>query len=219
VRCDITDRGCGAQTLAFAPDGRTLATGHLDGTVLLWKVPPVAEGGPKEISESDRERLWADLGSEAPAKARAAVERFLLTSRFRPAPTPADPALAALVRELDSNAFAIREEATRKLREHGAKAESALRRELAVTASPEVKRRIETVLAAITPAPLRLPVAGDALRGVRAIEVLERAGTPEARQLLQVWAERTRDVHLAAEARLALGRADAARHMGEAPPR
>jgi hypothetical protein len=82
-----------------------------------------------------------------------------------------------------------------------------------------VKRRIENVLASLTPPPLRLPLSGEALRGVRAIEVLERAGTPEARQLLQVWAEQTRDMHLAAEARLALGRADAARHTGEPPPR
>jgi RNA polymerase sigma factor (sigma-70 family) len=226
VLCNVTDRGCGTQTLAFAPDGRTLATGHLDGTVLLWKVPPAADDGAKEIAESDREGLWADLGSEAPAKARAAVERLarrpaaavaLLTGRFRPTPTPADPALAALVKDLDSEAFATREEATRKLRDYGAKAEPALRRELAATISPEVKRRIEEILAAIAPPLLRLPLAGDTLRGVRAIEVLERAGTPEARQLLQGWAEQTKDMHLAAEARATLGRAGAARPAGEAP--
>jgi hypothetical protein len=91
------------------------------------------------------------------------------------------------------------------------KAEPALRRELAASDSPEVKRRIEEVLAALAPPPLRLPLAADTLRGVRAIEVLERAGTPEARQLLRGWAEQTRDAHLAAEARAALGRS------GEAP--
>jgi hypothetical protein len=125
VRCDVTDRGCGAQTLAFAPDGRTLATGHLDGTVLLWKVQPAAAAA-NEIAASERAGLWADLGSAAPAKARAAVERLarqpaealsVLKSRFRPAPTPADPALTVLVKNLDSDAFATREEATRKLRE------------------------------------------------------------------------------------------------------
>src|SRR5262249_44576374 len=135
VTCDLRGRGCGTQTLAFAPDGRTLATGHLDGTVLLWKVPPVAEGS-KAIAERDRVRLWADLASGVPRKARAAVERLarrpaaavqLLASRFRP--TPADPALAALIKDLDSDKFATREEATRKLREYGPKAESVLRRE------------------------------------------------------------------------------------------
>jgi RNA polymerase sigma factor (sigma-70 family) len=206
----------GTQTLAFAPDGRTLATGHLDGTILLWKVPPAPDDGSKEIAEGERDQLWADLGSDAPVKARAAVERLarrpaaavaLLASRFRLAPTPNDPALAALVKDLDSEVFATREEATRKLRELGPKAEPALRRELSATASPEVKRRVEEILAAITPAPLRLPVADETLRGVRAIEVLERAGTPEARQLLQGWAGQTGNLHLAAEARPTLGRA------------
>jgi RNA polymerase sigma factor (sigma-70 family) len=215
VGCDVTSRGCGAQTLAFAPDGRTLATGHLDGTVLLWKVPPAAEA-PKEIAASDRDGLWADLGSAAPATAREAVERLarqpaaalaLFKGRFLPAAAPPDPALAALVRDLDSDNFATREEATRKLRGHGARAEPALRRELAATASPEVRRRIEKILASVTPPPLRLPLEGDTLRGVRAVEVLERVGTPEARQLLQAWADQTRDVHLSAEARVALGRA------------
>jgi RNA polymerase sigma factor (sigma-70 family) len=225
VPCMIIDRGCGTQTLAFAPDGRTLATGHVDGTVLLWKVPPAAEGS-KEMAERDRKGLWADLGSAVPKKARAAVQRLarhpaaavpLLTSQFRP--TPADPALAALIKDLDSDVFATREEATRKLREYGPKAESVLRRELAATASREVKRRIEAVLTAITPPRLRLPLAGDTLRGVRAIEVLERAGTPEARQLLQGWAEQTRDMHLAVEARAALARADRAGPTGKTPQR
>jgi HEAT repeat protein len=180
----------------------------------------------KEIAEGDREGLWADLGSDDAVKARSAVERLarrpaaavtLLASRFRP--PPADPALSALIKDLDSEVFATREEATRKLREYGPKAESVLRRELAATASHEVKRRIEDILATITPPQLRLPLGGDTLRGVRAIEVLERAGTPEARQLLQGWADQTRDVHLAAEACAALPRAGGAGSTSEAPRR
>ncbi len=117
VLCDSYDPGCGTQNLAFAPDGRTLATGHLDGTVLLWKVPAVGDDDSREIAESDRERLWEELGSDTPAKAQAAVERLvrrpaaalpLLRSRFQPAPTPADPVLAALVKDLDSEVFATR---------------------------------------------------------------------------------------------------------------
>src|SRR5262249_45200717 len=39
VNCQAIDRGCAAQTLVFAPDGKRLATGHRDGTVVLWAVP------------------------------------------------------------------------------------------------------------------------------------------------------------------------------------
>jgi WD40 repeat protein len=228
VLCDSYDRGCGTQNLTFAPDGRTLATGHLDGAILLWKVPSLADSDPQGIADSDRDGLWADLGSDSPTKALAAVKRLvgrparavaLLRSRFQPSPTSADPVLAALVADLDSDVFATREAATRKLKEQGAKAEPVLRRALASPASIEMKRRIEDILVTVPPPPLRLPLAGDTLRGVRAIEVLERVGTPEARQLLHAWADQTRDLHLAAEARAALGRAGRAGAKDEAPRR
>jgi len=63
-----------------------------------------------------------------------------------------------------------------------------------------LKRRGEGILEAITHVVLRLPPSGD---GVRAIEVLEQAGTPEAREPLQAWAEQAQDLRLAAEARIA----------------
>jgi RNA polymerase sigma factor (sigma-70 family) len=223
VTCDTTDRGCGTQTLVFAPDGRTLTSGHRDGSVLLWKVPRPADDSPGAVTEADHDRLWAELASESPALARAAVDRLarhpaaataLLAARFRPAPAPADPAVAALVKDLDSDAFATREEATRRLRELGAKAEPALRRVLASAPSPDLRRRAEGLLESLTPPPLRLPVSGATLRGIRAVEVLERARTPEARQQLQAWADQVPDQWLVLEARAALGRMGSASHGG-----
>jgi hypothetical protein len=217
VPCDATvTRGGGAQTLVFAPDGRTLATGHQNGTVQLWLVPPVRGREPRPTSQTERDNLWTDLGSDSPGKARAAVERLtrhpeeataLLKVRFRPpGPTPVDERIREHIKDLDSDVFATREEAVRKLREYGARAEPALRRELASGASLEMRLRIQRVLDSITPPLQRLPLSGEALRGVRAIEVLERVGTPEARELLRGWAEQARDLRLASEALLALER-------------
>ncbi len=215
VSCYFTDRGVSTQTLAFAPDGRTLATGHQDGTVLLSKVPQPADDGAGALTEDERGRLWSDLASEAPARGRTVVERLshrpadavaLLKARFRPPPQAVDPALAGLVRDLDSDAFATRDRASRKLREYGAKAEPLLRRELIGASSLEKRRRIERLLAALGQARVELPLSGETLRGVRAIEVLERAGTPEARQLLQAWAGQAQNARLAAEAWTALER-------------
>jgi hypothetical protein len=107
---------------------------------------------------------------------------------------------------LDDDEFAVREEATRKLKELGAKAERSLLEALGGMPSPEARQRIVGLLD-VMPAPVqRLPVAGDTLRGVRALEVLERIATPEARTLIAGWADQVQDPRLAAEARASLVR-------------
>jgi WD40 repeat protein len=196
----------------FAPDGSLLATGHHDGSIVLWKGMRSHSADPMALADGEADKLWADLSNASPALARAAIERLahhpdaatLLAKRFRPPPT--DAKLAAFINDLDSDTFAKREEAARQIRSYGAKAEPALRRTLTRAPSLEMRRRIENLLAEMAPPPLRLPLSGDHLRGVRAIEVLERAGNAAARSLLQAWAEQTQDVHLAIEARLAMER-------------
>jgi hypothetical protein len=148
---------------------------------------------------------------------RPAAAVALLTARFRPVPVPADPAIAALVQDLDSDTFATREEAARQLRDHGLKAEPALRRALAGAPSLEMRRRIEGLLDALRPPLLRLPAPDETLRGIRAIEVLERARTPAARQLLQAWAEQVPDQRLVVEARSALERIGPSNRGGTSP--
>lgn len=198
----------GPQSLGFAPDGRTLATGHEDGSVLLWQVPRTAG------VEAERATPWDDLASDSPVKARAAVDRLgrnpgtalaLLKTRFQPPPPPMD-SVPALLKDLDSDDFVTRERADRRLRAQGARAEPDLRRALVGASSVDLKRRIEDLLDALTRVVWRLPLSGETLRGVRAIEVLERVGTPDARALLGGWAEQTQDQRLAAEARFALER-------------
>lgn len=201
------------QGIDFAPDGATLATGHQDGSTLLWKVPHSGENKPAALANGEIDKLWTDLGSSSPVTARTALARLvchpeaamaLLAARFRPPPT--DDKLDALIKALDSDDFATREDASRKIHACGGRAEAALRRTLRQAPSLEMRRRIEGILADMTPLPLRLPLSGERLRGVRALEVLERIGNAAARKLLQSWAEQTEDGQLAIEARLALER-------------
>jgi RNA polymerase sigma factor (sigma-70 family) len=212
VVCGLVNAVFASQTTVFSPDGRTLATGHADGTVLLWKVPQLA---PEASNATDVERRWADLASESPATAGTAVNWLaghpteamaLLRARFRAEPLPPDPAVVALIKNLDSDTFATREEATRKLVEQGPKVEKPLRRLLAGTPSAEARRRVEEILPRLTAPLQRLPLSGETLRGVRAIEVLERIHTTEARKLLEAWCEPGRDTRLNAEAEAALAR-------------
>ena len=67
------------------------------------------------------------------------------------------------------------------------------------------QRRIEKLLEALDSTSLPLTNT-EALRGVRAIEVLERARTPAAKMLLQSWADQPVKPRLAAEARQAVER-------------
>ena len=80
--------------------------------------------------------------------------------------------------------------------------EPAVRQALAGKRTPESRRRLEQILE-----PLDEPVASpEALRVLRAVEVLERLGTPEAEQVLQSLATGAPEARLTQEAKAALGR-------------
>src|SRR5207244_3569236 len=72
VACEPTRLASHNEPLAFAPDGKTLATGHRDGTVTVWKVPPVPHSAA--VAPADRDGAWADLSSPKAVTGRAAVE-------------------------------------------------------------------------------------------------------------------------------------------------
>jgi hypothetical protein len=187
-----------------------VATGHNDGSVLVWKVPMPAT---EKVTAADRDDSWADLAATDPAKARIAIDRLahnpdvaiaLLAERFKAPPPPAEADVPSLVRALDDPAFAAREKAAKRLREVGPKVEPALRDALK-TATAEAKQRIDQVLSAFENN-RQPPQTGEAVRSVRAVEVLERVGTPAARRALQAWADQTVELYVAAEAGLALER-------------
>ena len=123
---------------------------------------------------------------------------------MRPVPKPDPVRVAALIRDLDSDDFETREKATRELALFGDVAAPALR-EAAKSSSPETRRRANELLAPLES--WRYPLTkGEALRSVRAIEVLEHSGTAEARQLLKALASGAAEHHLTREAAAALRR-------------
>lgn len=102
--------------------------------------------------------------------------------RLKPiAPVP-PPLLRSLLEDLDSDQFAVREAAQKKLHTLGERVASSLRAELKAKPSLEKRRRLEEVLARLDAIG---PPSGDSLRALRAVQVLERIGSLEARQLLE----------------------------------
>jgi hypothetical protein len=104
---------------------------------------------------------------------------------------------------LDNGQFLVREQAARDLLQHGSSIRGALRQHLANPGvSAEVRRRVEGLLLLLD----TTTIPPEELRGLRAIELLERLATPEARQVLASLATGSAGTLLAEDARAALQR-------------
>jgi WD40 repeat protein len=178
--------------LRFAPDGRTLATGQADSTAVVWDLGRViwGDGAPAPASAAPLSGLWADLADDDAPRAYRAVwslaavpDRALpfLEERLTPATDEDLRRFPQLLADLDSEQFAVREEAQRALLRMGAEAEPLLRRALAAKPAPEVRRRLQAILA--EPVVVR---SSDKLRRLRAIQALKLIGSDRARKLLDV---------------------------------
>jgi hypothetical protein len=196
--------------LSFAPDGRRLATGHPDSTILIWNMPaPAFKAVP--LDAKDLESLWADLAAVDAVKAWRAVWRLrdaphealrLLRARLAPCPVVPPAAMRKLVADLDDNSFERRQAAEKRLKELRQDAEPALREALRANPSLEQERRIEAVLAALAEPPP--PPSAEELRQLRAVAVLAGMHAPEARRVLEELATGVESARLTRAARMAL---------------
>jgi hypothetical protein len=199
----------GVTCLRYSGDGAVLASGSYDTTVLLWDQTGrflAANHPPRKAAQR-----WADLGSsdakqgframgELAASPAAALKLF--KARLRPArgKAPGRKEIAKFLADLNDPKFPVREAARRSLERAGPVAVPALRERLRGTIPAEVRRRIERLLARLD----AVTVPPEDLRGVRAVAVLERIGTPEARRLLEALAGGAPEARLTGEARAAL---------------
>ncbi|HMC63479.1 MAG TPA: hypothetical protein VKI65_00920, partial [Gemmataceae bacterium] len=200
-------------SLAFAPDGRTLASGGGDSTILFWDLTGRMKDGrlqPAPLTAKELDKLWGDLSGDASKAYRvvwtlAASPKqalLLLKERLRPTAAPDRQRIAKLIADLDDKQFTVRAKAAEEIAKLGELAEPALRKALEKQPSPEVVRSAQKLLDALAG-----PVtSGDALRAIRAVEVLEHIGTPEGRELLQALAKGAPEARLTQEAKASLER-------------
>jgi WD40 repeat protein len=195
-----------ATALAFDPDARLLATAQTDGTVLIWEI----RRARAEWIEAHATNYWADLGADDAAQAWMAIWRLLdhpdratalLRGRLRPLPAYKDN--AEVIARLDHAKFAVREEAARALAKRGEMIEGDLQEALKKAASAELRTRLEQLLAKLDPT---VPPAGEVLRGLRCVWLLERIGTSDAKRLLSEVATGATGSRVTIEAKEALER-------------
>jgi hypothetical protein len=187
---------CGACT----GDGETFVSGSFDTTALVWDVsaarqrarPPVMTVAQSHQFKAEvLNALWDQLASEDTGQGYQALQTLVAAG-------------PRLLSDLDSPEFKVREEAGQQLRRLGDLAGPALRAEQRTPRSPEVRRRVEALLEELRQASLTF--SSEKVREQRALEVLERIATPEARQVLEALAEGAPGARLTREARDALER-------------
>ena len=175
----------------FLHDGRSLVAGLPDTTMGVWNVAP----DPALTAGKDLEALWKVLaegtGPDAWAavwemSARGAEATAFLKDRIRPAPDM--PRIEKLVSDFAGIDEEARKKAGDALVAMGGDAETAV--EKAVVAEKDADKRerfikvLDELLAPVVTSP-------STLRRIRAMEVLERIGSPAAKDLLKSLAEST----------------------------
>jgi RNA polymerase sigma factor (sigma-70 family) len=204
--------GCGTVVtcLSFRHDGKALASGHADGTAVVWDLSGLSRA---KAAPADREAAWARLASGDAGEAYRAMlvlvadpgSGAFVRDRVKPvAAVPADR-VRQLIVDLDSPQFATREKATTELAKYGDSADEHLHSALRENVSAEQRQRIEGILGKrklAEPDP-------DRLRTLRCVEVLERSGSPESRAVLAGMAKGAAGARLTREAAAALRRIEA----------
>jgi len=208
VRQRLSGHQAHLRCVAFSPDGRLMASGSADATALLWDATGQRrQQPPAPLSAARLDQLWTDLSAQDVARAYQAICTLrasprpalaLLGGRLKPVPRADPRRLTEALRNLDSDRFAVREQATKELESLGQAAEAALRQTLAATPSAEVRRRVAVLLDRVE--------GVNRLRQSRALEVLESIGDAESRRVLATLAQGTPQAALTQEARVALDR-------------
>jgi WD40 repeat protein/beta-lactamase regulating signal transducer with metallopeptidase domain len=208
------------ETVAFAPNGRALASGASDTTILVWDTTglrrKVQTPQAVDVPAAAMEALWADLaGNDAAragqsliklAAAPGAGARFLST-RLKPAARVEPAKIKRWIADLESGKFAVREQASVNLLKVEEQAVPALQKVMASPPSLETSNRVAVLLDRLTSGTL----TPEQLRLVRAVEALELMGGSHARGLLQALAGGAPGALLTREAQGALER------LGQSP--
>jgi WD40 repeat protein len=204
LRWDVNET---VNQVAVSPDGKKVAAVLDDGSVTLFAIDGRRpHQAPPVVDEKAFDSLWKDLGGEDGERAYRAVQALsesgdnfpsLVGKRLHPITID----LARLIADLDDKDFDRREAASKELAAVGPQAEPALRKALDETTSAEVRSRIKPLLKALDEWVVTDP---DQLRALRAIWVLERIGTPEARAVLEDLAQGAPEARQTQEAKNAL---------------
>jgi hypothetical protein len=161
-----------------------------------------------ELAQAELQTAWDDLANTEPRIAYQAVARLIVNSNkslpfFKGRVKPSsEVTVGKVLRELDDESFDVRQAASQTLWELGPAIRPALQHALADSPSAEARRRLEAALERFQSE----QVAPTVRRQQRAVQILERIGSDEARQLLEELAKGRETAEQTRAARAALRR-------------
>ncbi|MCI0639848.1 MAG: hypothetical protein L0Y72_19450 [Gemmataceae bacterium] len=213
IRQDFVGHEGAVAALAFSPNGKALATGGFDTTIVLWDLKHRASEKFAVVAPEEMDQLWNDLTHKEAKQALKPMQRLLdspklaldfLQEHLQPVKAPDIKAeeIEKLIADLDHENFNIRAKANRSLEQLGEVAGPALRKAADVDLGLEVARRIKSLVEKLDKGTL----TPEEVRWVRAVEVLESLASPEALAMLESLARGAPQARLTLEAREALGR-------------
>jgi hypothetical protein len=173
-----------------------LAVAWEDGSVVVWPLEPEFCGPPKEaLSQTEVQQHWQalsesrdDAGAATAYRSVCALAQYpaqslpLIKEKLKPVERIEKKRMQTLIADLDHDDFACREAASQELSRIIYQAEPLLHEALATSKSPEQIKRLKALLKG---RPEWLIEDPDLLQSVRAIWVLQRIGSPEAKALLE----------------------------------
>jgi WD40 repeat protein len=198
-------------SLAFSHDGKRLVSGSRDTTALIWDVVTSSQVRRNTPATERMEQLWAALANADGSVAHPAIAALVdspsetvafLRLRLKQAAAVEPQQLTRLVAALEDEQYKVRKDAESELGRIGDQASGALYQALSDSPSLEKERRLKRLVDGLD-GPLRQQ---DDVRVVRAVEVLERINTADARRLLDKLTQGDPSARLTREARASLQR-------------
>jgi dipeptidyl aminopeptidase/acylaminoacyl peptidase len=203
------EQGMYFEAVAFSPDGKMLAAANHQAVHVFGEIPGrklnrvgTSDGAAPPVPEIEKpipddlawpkekcDRLWADLGSGDRRRIDAAEQTLrsvpaqalqFLAKRLQPVPAAEGEQAAKWIAELDDDDFGKRDHAQKELSKVAASFEPALRAALAAKPSVEARNRLTELLAAVDAADLPESLTAE----LRALDLLEEIGTPQAQKVL-----------------------------------
>ncbi len=183
---DFQGHDSGILSVAVSPDGRKVLSCGYDGQAYLWDLRP----SPATLPRKKLPALWDDLASEDARRAYIAIWSLLdMPNESLPflrenlKPVPVAERIQKWIADLDSETFATRQAAAQALTKVGDQVQVPIQKALKASPSLETRRRLEQVLKSLPDVP-----GPECIRTIRAIMVLERMDTSEARGVLEALA-------------------------------